>query len=133
MHSQVVDIVSTTYRSVNATVKNIGDVPPYPNVTQFVVNFPTTHAEIITSFRKYIAALPKIEGKKRVAIIDSIASNPAVLYPWKELVEIAREAGVWSVIDAAHSIGQELDINLSEAKPDFWVSVRRINLIIFVR
>jgi len=39
------------------------------------------------------------------------------------MVAICRDAGVWSVVDAAHSIGQEVDINLSEAKPDFWVSV----------
>lgn len=43
--------------------------------------------------------------------------------PWKELVQICKEEGIWSVVDAAHSIGQENDINLGEAKPDFWVSV----------
>ena len=40
------------------------------------------------------------------------------------MVAICREAGVISVVDGAQSIGQELDINLSEARPDFWVSVR---------
>ena len=60
---------------------------------------------------------------KIVAIIDSIISNPAALMPWKELTQLCREEGVWSVIDAAHSIGQELDINLDAVKPDFWVSV----------
>jgi selenocysteine lyase/cysteine desulfurase len=39
------------------------------------------------------------------------------------MVAICRDAGVWSVVDAAHSIGQEVDINLSKVKPDFWVSV----------
>lgn len=39
------------------------------------------------------------------------------------MVAICREAGVISLVDGAHSIGQELDINLSEARPDFWVSV----------
>ena len=39
------------------------------------------------------------------------------------MVVICREAGVISVVDGAQSIGQELDINLSEARPDFWVSV----------
>jgi selenocysteine lyase/cysteine desulfurase len=61
--------------------------------------------------------------KKIVAVIDSIISAPAAYLPWKEMVKICAELGVWSVIDAAHSIGQELDINLSAAKPDFWVSV----------
>jgi hercynylcysteine S-oxide lyase len=58
-----------------------------------------------------------------VAVIDSIVSNPGVLLPWKEMVQLCREEGVWSVIDAAHSIGQEVDLDLGKVKPDFWVSV----------
>lgn len=68
-------------------------------------------------------SLSRKSGRKVVAIIDSIASCPGVLLPWKELVEICKEEGVMSVIDAAHSIGQELDINLKDADPDFWISV----------
>jgi selenocysteine lyase/cysteine desulfurase len=60
---------------------------------------------------------------KRVAIIDSIVSTPGVHLPWKEIVAICREEGVWSVVDAAHSVGQEVGINLDETKPDFWFSV----------
>jgi len=29
---------------------------------------------------------------------------------------------VWSLVDAAHSIGQEVGINLGKAQPDFWIS-----------
>ncbi|KAG5651325.1 hypothetical protein H0H81_009078 [Sphagnurus paluster] len=114
--------VNTTYGSINKTVRNIGDVRPHPTVEQFVVQFPTTHAQIIASFKEFIAAHPTAEGKKTVVVIDSIISNPGVLLPWKELAAICKEVGAWSVIDAAHSIGQEVDINLSEAQPDFWVS-----------
>jgi hypothetical protein len=91
-------------------------------VVEFVANFPTTHAEIITRFRDHLRSLPKVEGKKTVAVLDSIVSNPGVLLPWQELVKICKEEGVWSVVDAAHSIGQE-ETNLSESQPDFWVSV----------
>jgi len=38
------------------------------------------------------------------------------------MVKICKDEGVWSVIDAAHSIGQEQNINLTEIGPDFWVS-----------
>ena len=48
--------------------------------------------------------------------------------PWREMVKICREEGVYSVVDAAHSIGQELNIKLDEAQPDFWFSVRYIVL-----
>ncbi|RDB27630.1 Hercynylcysteine sulfoxide lyase [Hypsizygus marmoreus] len=113
---------NTTYASVKKTIQNLGDVPPHPTVEKFNLEFPTTHAEIIAKFKGYLGGLPKKEGKKTVIVIDAIISNPGVLLPWKELVAICREAGVWSVVDAAHSIGQETNLNLSEAKPDFWVS-----------
>lgn len=64
----------------------------------------------------------KPQGKV-VAIIDSIISRPGYLLPWKELVSICREAKIWTIIDAAHSIGNEPEINLGEVQPDFWVSV----------
>ena len=63
---------------------------------------------------------------KIVAIIDSIASNPGVYLPWKEMANLCRERDILTVIDAAHSVGQEPNINLSEARPDFWVAVRLV-------
>lgn len=47
-------------------------------------------------------------GNRFVAVIDSISSMPGVLLPWKELVKVCQEEGVWTIIDAAHSIGQEV-------------------------
>lgn len=63
---------------------------------------------------------------KIVAIIDTIVSNPGVYLPWKEMVALCRKRDILTVIDAAHSAGQEPNINLNEAGPDFWVSVRPI-------
>lgn len=95
-----------------------------------VYNFPLSHAEIIELFRakiheakqqhadiQFTDVPPLSEGYDRdpaekknkiVAVIDSITSNPGVVLPWKEMCRIAREEGVWTVIDAAHSIGQEV-------------------------
>ena len=75
-------------------------------------------------FREKVRSLSP--GKHRVAIIDSIVSNPGVVLPWKEIVKICAEEGVLSIVDGAHSIGQELDINLAEVNPDFWVTVSYI-------
>lgn len=51
---------------------------------------------------------PAARKNKIVAVVDSIVSNPGVLLPWKEIVRVCREEGVWSLIDGAHSIGQEV-------------------------
>ena len=48
------------------------------------------------------------------------------------MVQICKDEGVWSVIDAAHSIGQEVDLDLNNAKPDFWVSVSLLSLQLHV-
>ena len=82
-----------------------------------------TRSNILEAFKSHLHAHPASPNKKRVAVIDSIISNPGVLLPWKEMVEICKEEDVWSVIDAAHSIGQEVDLDLGKADPDFWVSV----------
>ena len=117
-------LVSTTYNSISRTVHSISDVPPFASVSTIPLNFPTTHSKIIQEFKSHLHAHPAVSpNKKRVVVIDSITSNPGVLLPWKEMVQICKDEGVWSVIDAAHSIGQEVDLDLGKAAPDFWVSV----------
>jgi len=119
--------VTTTYGSVSRTVDNLSHVPPHPTLSSVTLNFPTTHADIIKVFKEHVQANPAKPNKKRVAVIDSIVSNPGVTLPWKEMVAICKDEGIWSVIDAAHSIGQEVGINLTKSVPDFWVSVRWLN------
>lgn len=98
---------------------------PRPTVHEVLYTFPMTHAEIIAAFSAKIKAIkaahPNTQftilptdktypahGNRFVAVIDSITSVPGVLLPWKELTKICKEEGVWSVIDAAHSVGQEV-------------------------
>ncbi|KAM5530993.1 hypothetical protein V8D89_015320 [Ganoderma adspersum] len=136
---------TTTYENVLKGIHYLADRPEHirPHVETIELEFPTTHAQILDTFRaraKEIKAahaargtqfthIPSGErqpqhdgGNRMVAVIDAISSNPGVRMPWKEMVRICREEGIWSVVDAAHSLGQEPDIDLSEARPDFWVS-----------
>ncbi len=125
---------TTTYSSVERTLQYIADLPSHPSVSVFELKFPTTRASALQAFRVHIDALnAKLQIAQRkignrtklkiVAVINSIASIPGVYLPWKEMVALCRERGILTVIDAAHSIGQEPNINLSEANPDFWASV----------
>ena len=50
-------------------------------------------------------------SNRMVAIIDAISSMPAVYMPWKDMVKVCQEEGVWSVIDAAHALGQEVNLS----------------------
>ena len=95
-------------------------------------NFPLTHAQIVEMFRAKLreikqqyanvqftdvppvsAGFDKDAAEKKnkiVVVLDSITANPGVLMPWQEMCRIAREEGVWTVVDAAHSIGQEVSV-----------------------
>ena len=132
---------TTTYGAVSNTIRYLTDrsKQPRPSTLTIVYNFPLTHAEIIELFRAKIKETkqlyadvqftdvpplspgydrdPTEKKNKIVAVIDSITSNPGVLLPWKEMCSIAREEGVWTVIDAAHSIGQEVGLIALDSPP----------------
>ncbi|KAI0749409.1 PLP-dependent transferase [Daedaleopsis nitida] len=137
---------TTTYGAVANTIQYLADRTDSGRPTAFSIqyNFPLTHEQILDIFRSKIREFkqahaateftdvpplspgftddPAKKKNKIVVVIDSITANPGALMPWQEMVRFAREEGVWTVLDAAHSIGQEPNINLSEAKPDFWLS-----------
>ena len=96
----------------------------------FEYNLPLTHAQIIDIFRSKLRECKRLHAgthftdvpplsprytedvsakkNKIVVIIDGITANPGALMPWQEMVRMAREEGVWSIVDAAHCIGQEV-------------------------
>ncbi|KAF8647322.1 hypothetical protein AX16_006784 [Volvariella volvacea WC 439] len=120
---------ATAYDSIRLAISYITDRPPYPRHSEFSVSFPTSHKAIISQFsehvRKVINRLNSSRTKPRpkiVAVFDAISCHPGVLWPWREMVQICKQAGIWSVVDAAHSIGQETYIDLHTVDPDFWVS-----------
>lgn len=114
-----------TYGAIAKTMQYIADANPGVRVTSIDIINPTTHAEIFESFRKHIAEVKstKAEGAKIVLVVDAIASNPGILLPWERIVDLCAQEDVLSIVDAAHAIGQQLDIDVSKTKPDFWISV----------
>ncbi|KAF7297201.1 Aminotran-5 domain-containing protein [Mycena indigotica] len=118
----VIVTCNTTYDAMSALARFLGDGPAHPAISQLVIQWPTSHADIIARYQAHLRAIPRHSGQKIVAIIDSVTSVPGALMPWQALVKLCKDEGVYSVIDGAHSIGQEPDINLGDADPDFWVS-----------
>jgi len=120
--------MSTTWKGVKGDVKYIHDTnSAHPKVSTYEVNFPTTTQFIIEEFRTHLRAIRAIQlqgtsASKAVAIIDAICSKPGIRFPWPEMIRVCREEGAYSLIDAAHCMGQELDINLSVSLPDFWMT-----------
>jgi len=118
----VIVTCNTTYEAMSVLARFLHDGPNHPEVSQFVIQWPTSHAAIVAGYRAHLRAIPRHDGQKIVALIDSITSVPGALMPWQALVQVCKQEGVYSLIDGAHSIGQEMNINLGVADPDFWVS-----------
>jgi len=68
----------------------------------------------------YIAAYKKaITAKTKIITFTHLSSSVGDLFPAKELIALARERGVMSLVDGAQSFGL-LDVNLAELGPDFY-------------
>ncbi|KAJ7058023.1 pyridoxal phosphate-dependent transferase [Mycena amicta] len=113
---------TTTYDAMSALARFLHDGPTHPQISQFGIQWPISHADIVAGYREHLRAIPRHAGQKVVALIDSVTSVPGALMPWQALVKLCKEEGIYSVIDGAHSIGQEPNIDLGAADPDFWVS-----------
>ncbi|PPQ75057.1 hypothetical protein CVT26_012059, partial [Gymnopilus dilepis] len=120
------------YDSISLAIENIEGSP---KCSIFHIGDCTSKDAILTLFRQHIVrvkeemrvqgmALPSksAESPKVVAIIESITATPSVLLPWKDMVKICHNENIWTIVDAAHSLGQEVGINLTEVDPDFWMT-----------
>ncbi|KAL5634711.1 hypothetical protein ACGC1H_002676 [Rhizoctonia solani] len=112
---------STTYGAVSKICEYTSDKLPHPQHISIPLTFPVSHKAIIEEFRQKLRDIPRRDGQTIVAIIDALASNPGVLLPWEEMAKICKEEAVYSLIDAAHAIGQ-IPLDLSRSNPDFFVS-----------
>ncbi|WRT70899.1 uncharacterized protein IL334_007898 [Kwoniella shivajii] len=133
----IILIYSTTYGAVGQMVKCVCD--RNPQIRLEVINdiFPCTHQEILDKTNQVLGkynqiARPNYTGQSkatgisanervRAVIVDAIASNPGVVYPWEEIVRTCKKYGAMSIVDAAHAIGQ-VEVDLKKADCDFWVS-----------
>ncbi|KAJ3726522.1 pyridoxal phosphate-dependent transferase [Lentinula guzmanii] len=114
---------NTTYATVYKTIQYIHDVTPGVQISEFQLAFPTTYQAILDGWKKHIDNVKQNAppGKKIVAVIDSIVANPAAAMPWKEMVKICKDAKIWTIVDGAHSVGQE-ELKLADCGADFFVS-----------
>ncbi|KAG8839491.1 hypothetical protein FRC20_006014 [Serendipita sp. 405] len=113
---------NTTYVAISSTLRRYADATPTPQLQIITLAFPTTPEAIISTFRKHIEQnVKRTAGTRVVALIDAIISNPGVLLPWEELVQICKENRIVSVVDAAHAIGQ-IPLDMQRTDPDYLVS-----------
>ncbi|KAL2753148.1 hypothetical protein ACRALDRAFT_2113136 [Sodiomyces alcalophilus JCM 7366] len=85
------------------------------------IEYPLEDDEIVDAFRRAVET-SRSQGKRpKIAIYDTVVSQPGVRFPFEELTKLCRELGVLSLIDGAQGIGM-LPLDLSALDPDFFVS-----------
>ncbi|KAL3427278.1 aminotransferase family protein [Phlyctema vagabunda] len=83
--------------------------------------YPLEDAALVTQFKEAIGASRKAGKNPRVAVIDSITSQPGLRVPFEELIAICASEGILSMVDGAHGVGH-IPLDLSALKPDFFTS-----------
>jgi len=85
-----------TYKSINIDI-------PYNNKQIFIDSF-----------------LNKITDKTKIIYLSHITSSTGLIFPVKEICEIARNHNIISIVDGAHAPGQ-IPVDISEINPDIYV------------
>ena len=85
-------------------------------LTEVPIDLPVgTQAEFVEHFWKHVTPNTKI------ILISHITSATALVLPVKEICARARQAGIITVVDGAHAVGQ-LKLNITQIDADFYTS-----------
>ncbi|KAE8415960.1 pyridoxal phosphate-dependent transferase [Aspergillus pseudocaelatus] len=110
----------TIYGAVEKGLYSVMEASP---VTTRKVEYqlPISHEDLVSRFRDVVSCA-RAEGLNvRVAVFDTIVSNPGVRFPFEKLVEVCRDEGILSLVDGAHGIGH-IPLDLGSLRPDFFTS-----------
>ncbi len=75
----------------------------------------TTHADFVEQF--WVGVTPRT----RVIFLSHITSATALTFPVKEICRRARAAGIWTMVDGAHTLGQ-IPLDMQDLGADFYTS-----------
>ncbi|MEJ2757422.1 MAG: aminotransferase class V-fold PLP-dependent enzyme [Anaerolineales bacterium] len=73
----------------------------------------TTHAAFVEHF------WAGVTSSTRVIFLSHITSQTALIFPLKEIIQRAKRAGILTIIDGAHALGQIL-LDLDDLQPDIY-------------
>ncbi|PSN71439.1 PLP-dependent transferase [Corynespora cassiicola Philippines] len=111
---------STIYGACDKTVVYITETTPAEQVKVEYL-YPVEDDWLVAEFKRKVEEVKKAGGKVKIAILDTVVSNPGVRVPFQRLIQACKEEGVMSLVDAAHGVGH-VELDLPQLDPDFFVS-----------
>lgn len=85
------------------------------------LTYPLEDDDVIKAFKQAIQESRSSGRRPRLALFDTVVSNPGLRFPYEAMTSTCRDEGILSLIDAAHGIGQ-VNLDLSALDPDFLVT-----------
>jgi selenocysteine lyase/cysteine desulfurase len=116
----VIVYFATIYGACGRSITYITETTP---ATSHMIEYtyPLSDSELCAKFEEAVEEI-KASGKNpRVAIYDTIASQPGVRMPFERLTELCRKHGILSCIDGAQCVGG-IPIDLKSLDPDFYTT-----------
>ncbi|OJJ01620.1 hypothetical protein ASPVEDRAFT_129847 [Aspergillus versicolor CBS 583.65] len=83
--------------------------------------FPLEEGELVARFRDVVEEVKREGLVPRVAVFETIISNPGIRFPFEEVTRLCRELGILSLIDGAHGVGM-IKLDLDKLGADFFTS-----------
>lgn len=131
-------LANIAYNAIERAARFIADINPHVTVETIDIGPSYTLDAIFRAFEaafqkvqsspEYIALTEQGKRPKIVTIVDALSASPGLLMPWERVVEFSkRHENMWTLVDAAHAIGQIVGIDLNKTQPDFFISVRSIS------
>ena len=86
------------------------------------LHWPISDDELVKQFEAKMQEINEGKrGRVRLAIFDTVTSNPGLSIPYKRLTQKCKEHGVLSLVDGAHGVGH-IPLDLNELDADFFTS-----------
>jgi selenocysteine lyase/cysteine desulfurase len=119
----VVIMFETIYGGFEKAVQYITETTPAESV-KIAFTYPVSNDWLLEAFRKTIQDVRGQGRNPRLAIFDTVVSNPGVRMPYEKLLRGCHEEKVPSFLDGAQGLGMLSlkDLDLGTLKPDFFTS-----------
>ncbi|KAL4978523.1 pyridoxal phosphate-dependent transferase [Aspergillus desertorum] len=83
--------------------------------------FPLEEGEMVRRFKEVVDNVRKGGLTPKLAVFETVVSNPGIRFPFEELARACKEEGMLSLIDGAHAVGM-IKLDLTALGVDFFTS-----------